>query len=278
MDAILRQAQEKALQKARSREREMVRDKKTRAEKIERRRQERNLETRKVKIRNGKDKAELILQECAPIILRHLDTHRCDECFEPIPDAYFADELPEGERRPEKCENIINQETGEVCGRSYSLALKRGSRGLDGVRIVMRCSKTDLGAFSASIMMSGDKPDKARNYPTASLRALADKNDWQNKRLIEWLMRDDRTTAEVDVIRDGKRVKETRLLGYNCRSVPEMLEEIIRLRKRTHFLEDELAAARKPARKCASCEKDMDDAEVGDICIDCNLKGKGEGS
>ncbi len=83
---------------------------------------------------------------------------------------------------------------------------------------------------------------------------MAEKQGWSNDRLIAILERDDRTTDE-----------KGNLLGFNCASQTEMLEEIIRLRSRTNHLEDELKDVKAPARHCESCETKLDDGEQGDI-------------
>lgn len=220
------------------------RSQKDQADKIASRRIERNQEARKVRQRNVADKAELLLMECAPIIVRHLDTKRCMECFSPLPDVVFD---PQAEEVPEKCAD---------CGYSIKQSIRRQTAGLDGARIIIRCSKGERGAFSAAIQLIGEKADNARNYPPATLRQLAEKNDWVGRKSIEWLTKDDRTKDE-----------KGNILGFNTHSVPEMLEELVRLRKLVHCQEDEIERLKQPQTPIE---------EIGPCEIDRYLEGQAD--
>lgn len=260
--AIIEAAQAKVAAQAERNIKAKQRDRKDRAKKIQEKRENRNIEARTRKQRNKADKAEMLLMECAPIIVRHLDTKRCMECFAPLPDVIFD---PEAENKPEQCE----------CGESIRNSLRRQRAGIDGARITIICSKSERGAFSANIQVIGKKD--ARNYPPASLRQLAEKNEWVGRKNIEWLSKDDRTTIMVPTGKkgeDGKPEYRERLAGYNCQSVPEMLEEIVRLRKLVHCLEDDLADAKRPVRHCKGegCNVVLSDGDI-DICWECDAKG-----
>jgi hypothetical protein len=77
---------------------------------------------------------------------------------------------------------------------------------LNGMRIILRPYKGDHGPFSFHI----DNNGKTINYPNGSVRELANKQGWENDRLVQKLSSDDD--------------------GFECSSMAEMLEEILRLR------------------------------------------------